>query len=181
MSLNVNVIYCYNYNNLYSYSKFDLINIISHCNSGDDSDSDENSEDSVRSYRPVVCMGRQPHSDVYVLGPSLQFRSDGTAIPPAEQEYVWVERIMKKLRIGNILHPLSCLPTVSEPLNKLLTGLACVSGNNLPSAVFILGKWLTDVLNDYMRPCNESITVVSTDCCYNIVITNNYVILQELQ
>ena len=84
-------------------------------------------------------MGRQPHSDIYVLGPNLQFFSDGTVVPVEEQKYVWVPRIMKKLKMSNLLHPLTQLPSVQHPLNKLMNGVLQIMGENWPSAVFILG------------------------------------------
>ena len=91
-------------------------------------------------------MGRQPNSDVYVLGPDLQFFSDGTAVPVEEQKYVWVPRIMKKLKVSNLLHPLAKLPNVHKPLNKLMNGIIQVMGENWPSAVFILGMCSVNLL-----------------------------------
>ena len=86
-------------------------------------------------------MGRQPNSDVYVLGPNLQFFSDGTVVPIEEQIYVWVPRIIKKLKVSNLLHPLEKLPSVQQPLAKLMNGIIHIMGENWPSAVFILGMY----------------------------------------
>ena len=84
-------------------------------------------------------MGRQPNSDVYVIGPNLQFFSDGTVIPVADRLYVWVPRIMK---VSNLFEK---LPSVQQPLNKLMNGIMHIMGENGPSAVFILGKYLRTV------------------------------------
>ena len=89
--------------------------------------------------KPVVCTGRQPGSNVFVLGPNLQFCSDGTSIAPQQQEFVWVPRVFKKLKISHIVHPLSSLPTVAQPMEKLMRGILTLMGNNWPSAVLVLG------------------------------------------
>lgn len=108
--------------------------------SEDECDSDSEVEgEPITTYKPVVCMGRQPHSDVYVLGPNLQFFSDGTVIPVEEQTYVWVPRIIKNLKISNLLHPITQLPSVHQPLNKLTNGILQIMGENWPSTIFILG------------------------------------------
>lgn len=104
------------------------------------SECEDGSDDEPETCKPVVCMGRQPDSNVFVLGPSLQFHSDGTAIPPQDQEFVWVPRILKKLKIGHIIHPLSLLPPVAQPLKRLMKGLLQVMGDNWPCAVLVLGK-----------------------------------------
>ena len=85
-------------------------------------------------------MGRQPGSDIFVLGPNLQFKSDGTAIPPQEQEFMWIPRVLKKLKISHIIHPFSLLPHVAQPMNRLINGLLQVMDDNWPSAVFVLGE-----------------------------------------
>lgn len=106
-----------------------------------DGESDENEElEPVRSFHPVVCMGRQPNSDVYIIGPSLQFGSDGSAIRSDEQTYLWVPRVIQKLRLNNIMHPIQALPAVSQPVNQLFEGLHCLTGNNFPSSIFVVGK-----------------------------------------
>ena len=94
-------------------------------------------------------MGRQPTSNVYVLGPNLQFYSDGIAIPPEEQKFVWVSCIINKLKISNILHPVSVLPDVPQPLSKLMKGLVHVMGSNWPSAVFVLGMIIPICSSNY--------------------------------
>ena len=56
---------------------------------------------------------------MYVLEPNLQFFSDGTVISIEEQTHVWVPRIIKKLKISNLLQPITQLPSVQQPLHKL--------------------------------------------------------------
>ena len=85
-------------------------------------------------------MGRQPGSQVFVLGPNLQFRSNGASIPQQEQTYVWVEYLLKKLKIINQIHPLNDLPCVRRPLHTAVKGIKKLSGQNALSAVHVLGK-----------------------------------------
>ena len=77
---------------------------------GDSGDSDDSTQsDDVFHYKAVVCTGRQPDSDVFILilGPSLQFTIHGNEIPVDRQEYVWVPEILDKLVSGRV----HCEPT----------------------------------------------------------------------
>lgn len=82
-------------------------------------------------------MGCQLHSNVYVLGPTVQFSSDGTLIPPEEQKYVWVSHVIMKLQISNLIHSLSTLPTLEQPQRRLLDGIVQIMGQNWSDAVLI--------------------------------------------
>ena len=89
---------------------------------------------------PVQCLGRQSGSDVFVLGPSLQFWSSGEAIPPEQQQYVWIPYILKKLKMMDAISPIDQLPTVHNPMKKVVKGLRKISGDNFPSSLFVLGE-----------------------------------------
>lgn len=39
----------------------------------------------------VVCVGRQPHSSVWVLGPNVQIDERGRLIHEKDYEYFWLE------------------------------------------------------------------------------------------
>ena len=77
---------------------------------------------------------------MFVLGPNLQFRSNGASIPQQEKTYVWVEYLLKKLKIINQIHPLNDLPCVRRPLHTAVKGIKKLSGQNALSAVHVLGK-----------------------------------------
>ena len=59
--------------------------------------SDESDQDKPQ-LKAVVCMGRQPGSNVFVLGPRLQFYSNGDSIPTDQQHYVWVDYLLNSSR-----------------------------------------------------------------------------------
>lgn len=73
-------------------------------------------------YIPVVCTGRQPNSDVFVVGQNLQFNNRGKQIPEDVQQYIWVPEIMKKLHIDKISAPVDTIETISHaPTKKVIT------------------------------------------------------------
>ena len=115
------------------------------------SDSDD---EGCTHFKAVSCMGCQPGSDVYVFGPNLQVSSEGRIIPETEQEYVWVPEIIKK--IGCVINPVTALPTIHQPLKNVTNGLLKISGSNLPSAIYVAGKWVL------LHGCFISLTCV----CY---------------
>ena len=59
--------------------------------------------------KPVVCLGWQPGSDVFILGETLQFHSTGE-ISPAE--HVFIRLILKKLGMANMICPINTLPDI---------------------------------------------------------------------
>lgn len=84
-------------------------------------------------------MGRQPDSDVFVIGSTLQFTSDGKVIPEEEQTYVWIPYILKKLNVLSSVSPVTALPEVDDPLKSVLMGLKKIRGDNFISGMFVLG------------------------------------------
>ena len=87
------------------------------------------------------CIGRQEGSDVFLLGPTLQFRKSGEAIPKEAQQYVWIPYILKKFHVHDTITPIADeLPEVHHPLRKVVKGLKRISGENFGSALFLLGK-----------------------------------------
>ncbi len=109
--------------------------------SEEDFDPDDPDHCAVRRvYKPVTAVGRQPQSDVYVLGPKLHFRLDGTPIPPKRQEYLWLPHILQKLRVH--FTPLDTLPVVGNrnALQHLVVSMGHIVGSNHFSGLFMLGK-----------------------------------------
>ena len=103
------------------------------------SDSDESTEMCTQ-YLPVVCTGLQPGSNAIVVGPELQFFTDGSAIPTENQQYIWIPEIMRKLQADKISAPLNTLPVVHHPLKRLLKGMRKITNDNFMSAMYMLGK-----------------------------------------
>lgn len=97
----------------------------------------DSDDDSCNQIKSVSCMGRQPGSEVFVFGPNLQFSSEGHIIPPSEQEYVWIPDIMK--RSNCVINPITSIPEIQLPLKHVTEGLLKLSGQNLPSALFVAG------------------------------------------
>ena len=108
--------------------------------SGADSESEGDATEGNKSRLPVECLGRQEDSDVFVLGPSLQFWSNGEAIPPEQQQYVWIPYILKKLKVMDSISPIDKLPSVQNPMRKVVKGLRKISGDNFPSSILMLGE-----------------------------------------
>ena len=101
-------------------------------------ESDSDSDDSTN-VSAVEQMGQQPGSDVFVIGPTLQFTSDGKVIPEEEQTYVWIPYILKKLKVLSSVSPITALPEVDNPLKSVLMGLKKICGDNFISGIFVLG------------------------------------------
>ena len=102
-------------------------------------ESDEESASRQKVFKPVVCMGRQPGSEVFVLGPNLLFRSNGAQIASEDQEYIVIPEIIQKLGFGGALSLVEVLPIVPNPLHTVLNGMRRIAGNNYTCAVFCLG------------------------------------------
>ena len=95
-----------------------------------------------RVVKPVTTLGRQPKSDVFVLGPNLHIVYDGE-IPPDKQMHVWIPSIMQKLRVpGFQAAAMDSLPHVSHrnPLKQHIEATSSILGRNLMSGLFMLGK-----------------------------------------
>ena len=117
-----------------------------HSSSGSESDSD--AEEATQSHcskalKPVVCMGWQPDSNVFVLGEALHFRDDGERIPPDEQECIYIPFILEKLGLSNSISPINTLPDIQNPLYTVMDGIGQVAGDNRICALFCLGMHVT--------------------------------------
>lgn len=107
----------------------------------------------------MSCVGRQPGSDVFVLGPSVQFYRNGEPIQPENQVYLWVPEIMMKLK-SFTASPIVSLPTcgaAENPLEKLVVKMQQILGDNYLSGLFILGK-STKVINNSDNDFNTALS-----------------------
>ena len=90
-------------------------------------------------YKPVVCLGWQPGSNIFVIGEDLQFTDTGDIIPKEQQQFIYIPQIMEKL--GMTRNVLKALPTTENPLKDLIGGFYEVAGDgNKACALFCLGK-----------------------------------------
>ena len=107
--------------------------------SSSESDSDEEASQShgPKALKPVVCMGWQSGSNVFVLGETLQFCETGVLIPPDEQEYVYIPFILEKLGLSNSISPVNTLPDIPKPLYTVMDGIHQVAGDNSICALFV--------------------------------------------
>lgn len=108
--------------------------------SSSESDSDVDAAHQQRSkiLKPVVCLGWQPNSDVFVLGKNLHFKNTGEAIPLHEQDYVSIPFILEKLGVYTSIQPINTLPDVPNLLYKVMEGIHHVAGANHTCAIFCL-------------------------------------------
>ena len=114
--------------------------------------------------------GRQPNSDVFVVGPELQFYSTGSPIPPDLQQYIWIPEILCKLHIDKILAPVSTIPHITNPLKKLMKGMARVSGDNFIGSLCMLSK-LHDclLLTSICQPLRlTTLKTMGAQCSYSV-------------
>jgi len=111
--------------------------------SSSESDSDDEAVQShcPKALKPVVCMGWQPDSNVFVLGETLHFYDDGKLIPPDEQGYKYIPFILEKLGVSNSISPINTLPDVPNPLYTVMDGIDQVAGDNRICALFCLGMY----------------------------------------
>ena len=68
-----------------------------------DSDGEDTQYAGSNALKPVVCLGWQPGSDVFIVGEMLQFHSTGEIISPAEQQYLFICLILENLGMANML------------------------------------------------------------------------------
>ena len=82
-----------------------LLNHSSHDNCSDDEDGPQ----IPKHYKPVVCLGRQPSLEPYVLGPELQFYAIGRCVPVEDQDFIWIPEVLEKLLLHRLIsHRIPC-------------------------------------------------------------------------
>ena len=64
--------------------------------SSDSQSKDDTAREDEEQCLPVQCLGRQEGLNVFVMGPSLQFWSNGEVIPPDQQRYVTIKGTLKE-------------------------------------------------------------------------------------
>lgn len=94
----------------------------------------------MKQYKAVSGTGCQPDSNVFVFGPNLQLSGEGEPIPLDEQEYIWIPQILDKLH--RTVNPIPPLISIPSPLKHILEGLHRIAGDNLPSGVYVLSRFI---------------------------------------
>ena len=126
-------------------------------NTGNSNDSDDSMPtDDIVHYKAVVCAGRQPDSDVFIFGLSLQFTSNGNEIAIDKAEYVWVPEILDKL-VPRGVHPIFDLPHIVNPLNFVVSGLNRIAGENVISGGFLLGTYVVIIHTNVAIVCTINV------------------------
>ena len=91
---------------------------------------------SKRIRKPILTLGKQPESDVFVLSPTVHVNKEGELIPFIDQKYVWVNEIInKECVLPDEYLQIRELPTCEWPLRSLLEGLQKLTQANFPSAL----------------------------------------------
>ena len=93
--------------------------------------------------KPVTCIGRQPNSEVFILGPELQFTSAGVLIEKVVQEYKFIPTLLKQLGALKCASPILNLPTLPadvDALHDAVEGIKRIGGENFMCGLFCLGK-----------------------------------------
>ena len=106
-----------------------------------DVSSESDSDDETKNLKAVSCIGLQPGSNVFVLGPSIQYYSNGKSVPQDEQEYKFIPFILAQLGVLQISAPIHNLPEIEAPLHQAVKGIQRVGGENAMCGVFSLGKF----------------------------------------
>ena len=103
-----------------------------------DLSSESDSDDDSKTVKPVTCIGLQPGSNAFVLGPDIQFFSNGKPVPPEEQKYKFISVILAQLGVLQVSAPISTLPQLDSPLHQVVAGLQRVGGENAMCGLFCL-------------------------------------------
>ena len=142
--ITLNVGYCHNSNCYYCIPFSRVFNTCTYhdrfeSSNGSDLDTDD---DQPKSIKPVCCIGRQPDSEVFVLGPKVQFWSDGRVLKPEDSEYKFIPKILDQLGLLRTIRPVEFLPHVVMPLQAVADGIFRVGGENAICGLFCLGMFL---------------------------------------
>ena len=99
--------------------------------------------DSKSTMKAVTCIGRQPNSDVFVLGPDLHFTSDGRLIEKESREYKFIPTLLKQLgglKGSSVIRFLPECPPEKDALQEVVKGIQRIGGENAMCGLFSLGK-----------------------------------------
>ncbi len=121
--------------------------------------SESDSEDEGKSLKPVSCIGLQPGSDIFVLGPDIHFYCNGKSIPPEDQKYKFIPFILNQLGVMQISAPVYALPEVGgDPLFQVVRGIQRLGGENSMCGLFCLGECcIPCTLIVYPEPHNSNL------------------------
>ena len=110
---------------------------------GSGSESEMDTEGEIKStMKAVTCIGRQPNSDVFVLGPDLHFTSDGKHIEKENQEFKYIPLLLKQLGALKSSSAIQSLPECSaekDALQQVVEGMQRIGGENAMCGLFCLG------------------------------------------
>ena len=102
--------------------------------------SESDSDDDSKSLKPVTCIGLQPGSNVFVLGPEIRFYSNGSPVSPEDQKYKFIPFILAQLGVLQVSAPVYAIPQIDEALTQVVHGILRVGGENAMCGLFCLGN-----------------------------------------
>ena len=94
-------------------------------------------------YRAASCVGLQPNTTIWVLGPDLQLNEHGEVVTEAESYITWVKALSETGSKTTKGLPSVELPLSSFALCDVVKSLFSLLHDNGPAAVFTIGTYFS--------------------------------------
>ena len=95
-------------------------------------------------FKAACCVGKQPNSEVWILGESVQIDGSGNIIEEGQQEILWVKAVFDMEEAQRKEHsfqlPQIRLPLYSYALRDVLVSLLDTIPDNFMGGVFTIGE-----------------------------------------
>ena len=96
-------------------------------------------------FKAACCIGKQPNSNAWILGHSIQISSTGTLIREEHQDILWVHELHliedRSRRENAALLPKIITPLLSTALKDVVESMAGTVHDNFIAGVFTIGEW----------------------------------------
>lgn len=95
-------------------------------------------------FKAALCVGRQPRLDVWVFGPELQLKGDGSITNPDESCVLWVQEVLDlqedhcKTTTAPGL-PIIRLPLYAYAIRDVIKSLISTIHDNIMAGIFTIG------------------------------------------
>ena len=96
-------------------------------------------------YKAACCIGRQPDSNIWVVGPDLQLNDNGEVVNEEDTFITWVKDIFELGHRSAKILPRVQLPLSSLALGDVVKSLFSTLHNNGPAAVFTIGMYFLTI------------------------------------
>lgn len=132
-----------------------------------------NFDDPMHVKKGLICAGKQPDSDIWVLNKELHINEDGVQVPPRESKYAWqplggpcIDLPGKSASQTIDLQCDICLPLQSRvPLQNLLHAMRSVFKHNFISSKC---KFYCKLLYDFTHYCPHNLTLLFHCTCVQV-------------